>query len=118
MQERKRRKKFNGRILKGAFHLSELSDRLGHFRRNENFNFNQNYPARSIKSWIACTKEIVFQQKRLEKAHFIVKMTGPAIVRPANSDFWKAPLVFIMAILEIVFGRKNYLTEEVCLAVR
>lgn len=26
-------------------------------------------------------------------------MTGPAIVRPANSDFWKAFLVFIMAIV-------------------
>ena len=47
MQERKRRKKFNGCILKGTFHLSELSDRLGHSRRNENFTFNQNYPSRS-----------------------------------------------------------------------
>ena len=38
-------------------------------------------------------KEIVFQQKLLEKAYFFVKMTGPAMVWPAISDFWKAPLV-------------------------
>ena len=30
----------------------------------------------------------------------------------------ESALNFIMAILEIVFGRKNCLTEEVCLAVR
>ena len=35
---------------KGAFHLSELTDRPDQSRRNENFTFNQNYPARSIKS--------------------------------------------------------------------
>ena len=29
---------------------------------------------------------MVFQQKPLEKANFIVKMTGPAMVRPASSD--------------------------------
>ena len=37
-------------------------------------------------------KEIVSHQKLFEKAYFIFKMTGPAMVRPANSDFWKAPL--------------------------
>ena len=41
-----------------------------------------------------CRKEIVFQQKPSEKAEFIVKMTGPAMVRPASSNKWKAPLVF------------------------
>ena len=36
----------------------------------------------------------MFQQKLLEKStFFIVKMTGPAMVRPASSDFWKVPLV-------------------------
>ena len=34
-----------------------------------------------------------FQQKLLEKAYFILKLTGRAMVRPASSDFWKAPLV-------------------------
>ena len=33
---------------------------------------------------------MVFQQKLFEKAFFIVKMTGPAIVRPCSSDLWKA----------------------------
>ena len=35
---------------------------------------------------------MIFQQKFLGKAYFIVKMTGPAMVRPAKFDFWKAPL--------------------------
>ena len=37
-------------------------------------------------------KEIVFHQKLLEKAYFIFKITDAAMVRPASSDFWKAPL--------------------------
>ena len=70
------------------------TNRPDHSSHNENFTFNQNYPARSVKSLIVCTKEMVFQQKLLEKStFFIVKMTGPAMVRPASSDFWKAPLV-------------------------
>ena len=32
-----------------------------------------------------------FQLKLLEKAYFIVKMTGLAMVRLASSEFWKAP---------------------------
>ena len=31
--------------------------------------------------------------KLLEKTFFIVKVTGPAMVQPASSDFWKVPLV-------------------------
>ena len=68
------------------------TDRPGHSLRNENFTFNQSYPARSVKSQIVCTKEIVFHQKLMEKAYFIFKMTGAAMVQPASSDFWKAPL--------------------------
>ena len=31
-----------------------------------------------------------FHQKlSAEKAYFIVKMTGPTIIRPASSDIWK-----------------------------
>ena len=30
----------------------------------------------------------------MEKACFIAKMSGPAIVRPASSDFWKVPGVW------------------------
>jgi len=35
-----------------------------------------------------------FSSKLLEKAYFIFKMTGAAMVQPASSDFWKAPLVY------------------------
>ena len=38
-------------------------------------------------------ENVFFQQKLLEKAYFILKLTGRAMVRPASSDFWKAPLV-------------------------
>ena len=35
-----------------------------------------------------------FHQKLLaEKAYFIVKMTGPAKIRPASSEKWKVPYV-------------------------
>ena len=34
---------------------------------------------------------MVFQQNLLENAYFITKMPGLAMVRPASSDFWKAP---------------------------
>ena len=33
----------------------------------------------------------VFSAKPLEKAYFIVKMSGPAMVQPVSSDFWRAP---------------------------
>ena len=35
---------------------------------------------------------MVLQQKPLEKADFMVIITGPVMVRPASSDKWKAPL--------------------------
>ena len=37
---------------------------------------------------------MIFQQKLLGQAYFIVKMTGPIIVWPASSDSWK-PFVVI-----------------------
>ena len=36
---------------------------------------------------------MIFQQKNLEKVYFIFKLTCRAMVRPASSDKWKAPLV-------------------------
>ena len=66
------------------------------YRRNENFTINQNYPARSVKSCeIVCRKEMDFQQKPLEKSRFIAKMSGSAMMRPASSEKWKAPLVYL-----------------------
>ena len=42
------------------------------------------------------TKKMVFQLKLFEKStFFIVKMTGLAMVLPASSNFWKAPLVYL-----------------------
>ena len=36
---------------------------------------------------------MIFQQKNLEKVYFIFKLTCRAMVRPASSDKWKAPLI-------------------------
>ena len=36
---------------------------------------------------------MVLQQKQLEKANFIVKITGPVMVQLASSNKWKVPLV-------------------------
>ena len=47
----------------GTFHLSELTGQKIPVE-NDNFTFNQNYP---VKSQMACTKEMGFQQKLLEK---------------------------------------------------
>ena len=35
-------------------------------------------------------KEIGFHKKLSQKAYFVVKMIGPAIIRPASSCFWKS----------------------------
>ena len=39
---------------------------------------------------------MVFQQKLLEKTFVIVEITGPAMVLPVSSDFWKAPCLSII----------------------
>ena len=78
-----------GMGTKGAFHFIR-TDWPDHSRHNDNVPFNQNSPARSVESWIVCTKEMVLLQKLLEKAYFIFKLTGWANVRPASSDKWKA----------------------------
>ena len=36
---------------------------------------------------------MVFQQKLLGKAYYIVKITTPAMIWPVSSNKWKAPLV-------------------------
>ena len=61
-------------------------------RRNENFTFNQNYPAKSVKYWIVCTKKMVFPQKLLKRPfHFQTDWSGNG----AAGQFWQmdwAPL--------------------------
>ena len=56
-----------GLLTKGALHLSLRTDQPDHSRRKKNFLFNQNTPARSVKSYIVCTKELVFQQNSWRK---------------------------------------------------
>jgi len=31
----------------------------------------------------------------MDMVYFIAKMSGPTMVRPASSDFWKAPIDFL-----------------------
>ena len=38
---------------------------------------------------------MVVQENLLEKAYFVAKMSGLAMVRPASSDFWKTPQVYV-----------------------
>ena len=61
-------------------------------RRNKDFTFNLNYPARSVKSWIVCTKKMVFPQKFLKRPfHFQSDWSGNG----AAGQFWQmdwAPL--------------------------
>ena len=42
-------------------------------------------------------KEMVFQQKLLEKAYLIVKMIDPVMVWPASSYFWKQFILLQLA---------------------
>ena len=66
-----------------------------HFNHNENFTFNQNYPVRSVRSQIAYIKEMVFQQKLLEKSMFHCQNDLSSY--GTASQFW---------LLEGVLGRK------------
>ena len=50
-------------------------------------------------------KEMCFQQKPLEKADFIVKLSGLAVVRRASSDKWKAPLGLVWAKILLIITR-------------
>ena len=75
---------------KGAFHLSELTGQPIPIVMRISFLIKTNHPDKSNRKYYA-QKEMVFQQNLLEKAYFIAKMSGPAMVWLASSDFWKAP---------------------------
>ena len=77
-------------VTSGAFHLSELTSQTIPVAMRISFLINS--PTRSVKFQNVCTKEMVFQQKLLEKAYFIFKLTGRAMVGAASSDKWNAPL--------------------------
>ena len=71
-----------------ALHLGRFpfvrTDRPDPCRRND-------FPARSVKSQMVCKKEMVFQWT-LWKNRFHLLTDWSAMVRPASSDKWKAPL--------------------------
>ena len=47
-------------------------------------------------------KEMVFQQKLLGKAYFIVKVTAPSMVWPASSDVRNAPITYYPTVLGVL----------------
>ena len=71
-------------VTSGAFQLSELTSQTIPVAMRISFLINS--PNRSVKFQNVCTKEMVFQQKLLEKAYFIFKLSGRAMVRAASSD--------------------------------
>ena len=50
---------------------------------------------------------MVLQQKPLEKADFIVKITGPVMVRLASSDKWKAPYINKKSFSKLFLSKKK-----------
>ena len=77
------------KIYEGTFMQFVRTDPRDHSRRK--LWLFQNPIAISVKSWKVCTRDMVFQQKLLENADFIFKVTGRAMVRRASSDKWKEP---------------------------
>ena len=56
-------------------------------------------------------KEIGFHKNLLEKAYFIVKMIGPAIIGLASSYFWKVPLTSVIIHNCAVIEQKQIITN-------
>ena len=83
------------------------SERPAPSRRNENFTFNQNYPARSVKYWIVCTKKMVFPQKLLKRPfHFQTDWSGNG---PAGK-FWQMDWALLAS-----FWKREFLELGNCL---
>ena len=72
----------------GAFHLSELTGQTIPviMRISLLIKLSSQIPNSMHEGNGVSTKTLK------KKALFIVKMTGPAMIRPASSDFWKVPL--------------------------
>ena len=77
------------KIYEGTFMQFVRTDPPDHSRRK--LWLFQNPIAISVKSWKVCTRDMVFQQKLLENADFIFKVTDRVMVRLASSDKWKGP---------------------------
>ena len=74
----------NNLEIRGAFHLSQLTGQPIPILMRISLLIKTNHPK------ILYTEEIVFQLNLFEKAYFIARKSGPAMVRPASSEFWKA----------------------------
>ena len=76
----------NNLEIRGAFHLSQLTGQPIPILMRISLLIKTNHPK------ILYTEEIVFQLNLflLEKAYFIARKSGPAMVRPASSEFLKA----------------------------
>ena len=76
----------------GAFYLSELAGQPIPIVMRISFLIKTSHPDLSNPKCYAQRGCMVLQQNLLEKAYLIAKMSGVTMVRPASSDFWKAPL--------------------------
>ena len=74
----------NNLEIRGAFHLSQLTGQPIPILMRISLLIKTNHPK------ILYTEEIVFQLNLLEKAYFIARKSGPDMVWPASSEFWKA----------------------------
>ena len=70
--------------IRGAFHLSQLTGQPITILMRISLLMKTNHPK------ILYTEEIVFQLNLKKKAYFIARKSGPAMVRPASSELWKA----------------------------
>ena len=76
-------------ITQLLLHSHFISNCLSYLLKISNFTFNQNCSFRHILN--SMQEGDGFFAKLLVKACFIVKITSPAMVQPAISDFGKAP---------------------------
>ena len=77
-------------ITQLLLHSHFISDCVSYLLKISNFTFNQNCSFRHI-ILNSMREGDGFFAKLLVKACFIVKITSPAMVQPASSDFGKTP---------------------------
>ena len=80
----------------GAFHLSELTDQSILIVMRISLLTKTNHPHQSNPKYYAQSRWFSSKTSWKTPVSF-AKMRGPAMVRPASSDFWNAPLVVYIA---------------------
>ena len=81
---------------KGALHLSELTGQTIPIAMVISLLIKTLQPDQSNPKQYA--RRRTFQQKRLEKAYFTFKLTGPAKVQLASSDKWNGAKFYVMSL--------------------